>query len=107
MLPPFTGDDPMAWAADRVTASLRLRAVRIAALEAQAEADAKLLRDLRALLPFAARKLPAEVLECFSQDQQLIAPYPLPWQFYPKGWRRSFQRRYASWSPMSPPRRPR
>ena len=62
--------------ADRITASMRLRAVKIAVLESELEAHAKLLRDLRSLLPFAARQLPAEVLECFDQQQRLVRPLP-------------------------------
>jgi hypothetical protein len=76
---PLRWRGPPALPADRITASMRLRAVKIAALEAQTAADAKLLRDLRALLPFAAKKLPADILECFDEEQRLIAPYPQPW----------------------------
>ena len=64
----------VAWPADRISASMRLRAVKIAALEAQNAADAKMLRDLRALLPFAARRLPDEVLGCFDEEQRLTLP---------------------------------
>lgn len=62
--------------ADRITASLRLRAVKIATLENELEAHAKLLQNLRSLLPFAARRLPPEVLECFDSQQRLIKPLP-------------------------------
>lgn len=76
---PLRWRGPPALPADRITASQRLRAVRIAALEAQTAADAKMLRDLRALVPFAAKRLPPEVLECFDEQQRMITPYPQPW----------------------------
>jgi hypothetical protein len=62
--------------ADRITASLRLRAVKIATLENELEAHTKLLRNLRSLLPFAARRLPPEVLDCFDERQRLVKPLP-------------------------------